>query len=230
VKVLLYTPIYSGKDYCLKEFMENCDKFNYPDFDHIYVDNSKDKRYLSKLKTLGLEAYHVERGNNTRESLTRSQNCARKIGIDEGYDFILSLESDIFPPKDFIQKLIMSGKQVITGLYMIGDKSKGQRHPCITLKKWNEVLQAFGTRLLTVEEANNLPKEGLMQVEAGGMGCCLIRRNVFTKYPFWYEPRLQGHSDIFFFNDMHNNNIPVWVDLSLFCEHDNKPWSEVEDR
>jgi len=230
MKVLVYTPIYSGKEYCLPEFVENCKQFNFPDYKHIYIDNSIDEEYVERLKSLGLEAYHVERGNNTRESLTRSQNFARRVAIDDGYDYMISLESDIFPEKDFIQKLIMSGKPVITGLYMIGDKSKGQRHPCITVKKWNETLQAFGTRLLTAEEAQKLPSEGLMPVAAGGMGCCLIRREIFTEFPFWYEPRLKGHSDIFFFNDMYNYNIPVYVDLSVYCEHDNKPWADVKDR
>lgn len=230
MKVLVFTPIYSEKDYCLEEFIANCERIDYPNYKHIYIDNSKTLDYISKLQSMGLEAYHVERGNNSREALTRAQNFARNIAIKEGYDFIFSLESDIFCPNDIIQRLIIQGKSVISGLYMIGDRSKGMRHPCITIKKWNKMLNSFGTRLLTVKEAEELPESGLMRVAAGGMGCCLISKEVFTRFPFWFEPRLLGHSDIFFFNDMNNYKIPVYVDLSLYCEHKNSKWTDVKDR
>jgi len=228
-KVLIFTPIYEKKDYCLDMFIKHCSQINYPNFKHIYIDNSKGMEYTNKLKNKGLEVYHTDRGANSREALARSQVFARQKALKEGYDYIFSLESDIMiPDGTIIQRLISTGKEVISGLYFIGnDKIK---LPCITLPEFDKTLGAFGTRLLKQEELNQFFGNGLQQVQAAGMGCCLISKYVFEKISFFYDPRFMGHSDIYFFNNCFENNIPVWFDTDYVCEHDNSDWSELKDR
>lgn len=229
-KVLVFTVTYEGKDYALEQFLEHANKLTYPNMRHIFIDNSKKDKYFRKLLSLGLDAYRVDRGNNSREAIARAQNLARQIAIDEGYDYLFSLESDIMAPPDIIQDLMKSGTDVITGLYFIGDKTKGVRVPCITLPKYIEEGAYFGTRLLTQEELPNYVRNGVQRVQAGGMGCCLIYRSVFEKIRFIYEIGLKGHSDIYFFNDCFGKNVPVFVDTDIVCDHENVPWTLVEDR
>jgi len=229
-RVLVFTIIYEAKEYCLDEFLKHSKAINYPNIRHIFVDNSTTTDFYKKLKGMGLEAYHVERGANSREALARSQNFARKIALDENYDYLFSLESDIMCPPDIIQNLMKHSKDIISGVYYIGDKSKGVRVPCITLPKFNEELGAFGTRLLFKEEFPQYLNKGLKQVQAGGMGCTLIYKRVLKRIPFTYDPRFTGHSDIYFFNEAFRKKIPVFVDTDIYCEHDNINWDTVDDR
>lgn len=231
-KILIFTPVYEAKDYCFEEFIENTKNFTYPNFEHIIIDNSKTNNYATKLRRRGIKkVYHVDRGNNSREALARAQTFARQYAIENGYDYLFSLESDIFPPKDVLQRLLAHTTNVITGLYLIGNDSEGKPFvPCITLPKYEPSIKAFGTRLLYKEEIDYYTFNGLHQVQAGGMGCCLIHKSVFEKIGFYYDPRFNGHSDIYFFNKLFNRKIPVFVDTDLYCEHKNSDWRNCGDR
>lgn len=230
-KVLIFTVTYNKKDYCLKDFIASANKLSYPNKHHIFIDNTDDNgEYLQRLKDLGLDAYKTQRGNNSREAIARAQNYARQYAIDNNYDYMFSLESDIFPPEDIIQRLMAWGKDVITGLYFIGQGIYKGRVPCITLPKFSHELKAFGTRLLAPQEFKEYKNNGLKKVAAGGFGCCLIYKDVFKKIRFVYDSRYTGHSDIYFFNDLFRNNIPVFVDTDVICGHDNSDWKDVVDR
>lgn len=228
--VLIFTTIYEGKDYCLNTFLEHCSKLRYPNKRHIFVDNSKTDEYSKKLKGMGLEVYHVERGNNTREALARSSNFARNMALEEGYDYLMSLESDVMVPPETIEGLLTWGKDVVTGLYYIGDRKKNVRVPCITVPEQQPNTGFWGTRLLKPEEWPQFLNQGLKQVQAGGFGCCLIHKNVLKKVKFYYDPRFNGHPDIYFFNEVRAHGITTWVDTNCICDHQNSNWLDVEDR
>ena len=227
-KVLIVTPTYEAKNYCLKEFLANVSNINYPNFRHIFVDNSTNLNYANKLRRMGLNAYHVDRGNNSREAIARAQNYARRVMLRDGYDYLFSLESDIMCPPTIIQDLIKRCKEVISGVYLIGNDEV--KIPCITLAEWKSDVGAFGTRLLYAEEIKEYCNNGVKQVQSAGMGCCLINRRVLQETAFTYDTRLKGHSDIFFFNSMFNKKIPVYVDTDIYCEHKNSDWLDVKDR
>lgn len=234
-KVLIFTITYSGKDYCLDEFVENCKKFTYKNKEHIFIDNSDDggeytKKLKERLEPLGIKVYHVERGNTSREALARSQNYARKLFLEGDYNYLLSLESDIFPKPNIIDALILDAVDVVTGLYMIGFKEKNTRWPCITKYEKNPNTGTYGSRLLYKDEWAEYINQGLKQVAAGGMGCCLMFRDVVEEIPFTYIPGLRPHSDVFWFNDARKLGYPVFVDTNVICEHKNSDWGKVGDR
>jgi len=130
-KILVFTPIYDGKEYCIDEFIGYAEKLSYPNMKHIFIDNSQTSDFSKKLEGKGLTVYRVDRGSNSREALARAQNFARRIALDEDYDYIFSLESDIMCQPDILQRLIKHGKDVVSGLYEIGELGK-IRFPCIT--------------------------------------------------------------------------------------------------
>jgi glycosyltransferase involved in cell wall biosynthesis len=234
-KVLVFTVTYEGKDYCLNDFIENIQKFTYKNFEHIFVDNTNDNgEYTAKLKAklepLGVTVYHVERGANSREALARSQNFARDIFLKGDYDYLMSLESDIFPRPNVIDTLVFHGFNVITGLYMLGFEKDGTRMPCITLDWKNPATGTVGTQLLALDQFLDYMDKGVKEVAAGGMGCCLMYRSIVEKVPFTFIPGHKGHSDVFWFNDARKLGEMIAVDTSLFCEHKNSSWDEVSDR
>jgi len=228
--VLIFTPIYDKKDYCLNEFIEWNKKLTYPNKRHIFIDNSENLNYVNKLRRLGLEAYHVDRGGSSREGLARSQNFARKRCLDGGYDYLFSLESDIFCPPNIIEKLMYHQLNIVTGLYMIGDRALEQRVPCITIDEKTDK-GTMGSRLLHPEEYMDYFHKGLKVVAAGGMGCCLMYRKVLENTGFTYVPGHRGHSDVFFFMEQRRRHRQlICVDTDAFCDHKNSNWNEVRDR
>lgn len=234
-KILVFTPTYRGKDYCLDEFLENCKGFTYPNYDHIFIDNSIDElRYFTKLKRklqgTAITPYHVKRGNSSREALARAQNKAREIFLAGDYDYMLSLESDIFPGFNIMEALVWDNLDIVTGLYLIGDAKEGTRWPCITIPWKNPATNTMGTQLLPREEWQNYFKQGLKEVAAGGMGCCLMSREVLEKLPFTYIPGHSAHSDVFFFQKAARLGYTVWCDTNLTCKHLNSSWDLVKDR
>jgi len=229
-KILIFTVTYEGKDYILDEFLKHTQAIKYPNFKHIFIDNSEKPDYFAKLTGLGLNAYRVQRGNNSREAIARAQNFARKMAIEENYDYILSLESDILVPPDIVWLLLRHSKPVVSALYMLGIKKEGLSIPCITIPEWREDIGAWGSRLLNLEEFKDYLHKGLKQVQAAGMGCCLMHKSTFLTTGFTYDPRFTGHSDIYFFNQMFERKIPVFVDTDILCAHENSNWLDVKDR
>jgi GT2 family glycosyltransferase len=102
-KVLVFSPTYEGKEYCRKEFVDNISRLSYPNYDFLMIDNSRTDDYYNLLKKEGVNVVKVPRGANSREALAAAQNYARRKALDEGYDYVLSVESDVFPPRDIIQ-------------------------------------------------------------------------------------------------------------------------------
>lgn len=226
--VLIVTTIYDKKEYCLEEFLERSSKIDYPNKRHIFVDNSKTTDFADKLIGMGLEAYHVDRGNNSREAIARGCNFGRRMCLEEGYDYLFMLESDVMVEPDILLKLMSHCKDVVSGVYYIG--TKDPRVPCITLPEFKEHIRAFGTRLLWMSEWEDYFMKGLKPVAANSFGCCLIHKNILKEIKFYYDARLKGHPDIYFFNTCFEKKIPVFVDTDIICQHQNIDWGLVEDR
>jgi hypothetical protein len=234
-KVLGFTPIYSGKDYCLDEWIENLQKFTYANYEHIVIDNTDDNGvYFEKLKTklepLGIKVYHVSRGENSREALAKAQNFAREIFLRGDYDYFFSLESDIFPKPNIVDALVSHGLNVVGGLYMLGFMKDDTRTPCIMLDWKNEKTNTWGTRIIQPEQFMDYLDKGVKEVAAGGLGATLIYRKVVEKVPFTYIPGLKGHSDVYWCNDARKLGYVITVDTGLLCEHKNSDWTKVADR
>lgn len=227
--VLAFTITYSGKDYVYEEFKSYLEKLDYPNVRHIWIDNSDDGgKYHQKLLADGFEAYHVDRGNNSREALARSQNFARKIAIDEDYDYLLSIESDLLFHPQTLMQLIADERDVVGVRYNIGPPE--MRIPCITVSKIDPHNGLRGTRLLEHKEFHDYTNKGLRAVNGCGLGFTLIKKEVFHKIQFTYYSDIKGHSDIFFNNDVWNNGWRVYCNTSVYCEHKNVPWTLVDDR
>lgn len=231
-KVLVFTPTYSGKEYCRKAFLESVSKISYPNWDFLLVDNSASPNYARKLRRQGVSVTRVPRGANSREALAAAQNYARNKVLGEGYDYLLSLESDIFPPPDIIWRLLKHSKQVVGALYFIGGMGDTPRVPCVFITDYKEDKGMWGTRLINAREHSLMERDGgIHQVHGMGVGCTLISKGVLSKYAFWTDNRFTNkHSDVYFYMKLWNNKVPVYVDYDTVCHHENSDWGLVKDR
>ena len=229
-KVLVFTVTYKGKDYVWDRFQALTKKMTYPNYEHIIIDNTADEgQYASHLRSYGFKVFHIERGNNTREAIARSQEFARRYALKNGFDYMLSLESDILVIDKVIEWLLSDGKDYVGALYHIGN-DQFQRIPCITIPYEHEHYGLKGNRLLKPEEYDTYYRNGLMTVNNCGLGCTLIKKSVFEKVSFKYLPMLKTHSDSYYANDVWNAGFRIYVDTDLVLEHVNNDWSKVSDR
>lgn len=235
-KVLIGTPTYEGKEYCREKFVENIKKINYPNFHWVIVDNTQKPRYFHKLRRLyPRNVARVPRGNNSRDALANASNYLRKKVIEEGYDYLLMIESDLFPPPNVIWKLLSHGKSVVGFPYEIGFGA-GRGLCAFVLEQKKPSI--WGTRRVTKQEAHQLLDGSLRQIHGMGVGCVLISREICERFPFWYssldDERMAGdiirkHPDVYFYLDLHNNGVRVFMDTSVLVPHENSDWTKVAD-
>ena len=258
-RVLVASPSYYGKDYCTKKYINAIRSLDYPNYDFIMVDNSPDDKldYFRKLKRMGVKAFRVKRGKNSREAITNAMNFVRQYFLERNYDYLLVIESDLFPEKDTIQHLMRFGKRVVGSFYLIGHEADNEyyekardalkngeiselqfasfvksiqpQRACIfeVDKKPNGMI---GSRNITIEETVEYFNSGLRMVHGCGLRCTMIKREVVKQFPSWTDNRFGNkHHDVYFYLDLHNAGIPVFVDTSRNIPHMPSRWDEVED-
>ena len=233
-KILVCAPTAVAKDYCFEEWLDNVMGFTYPFFDVKLFDNTLDNGIFTKRMN---DYYKSNYGNNDKfsafnsfiknstnsviERMCVSHNWCSTICLDGGYDYILHLETDVFPPKDIIEHLLFHKKNVVGGVYYRDEgmfrKPMLQRH--IYRAPNNIVAENF-----THTDDIYFIDGGLKKVASVGLGCVLINRTVLQRIKFRFEPNKDMHPDTFFSEDCFRLNIPIYADTFVICRHDNKPW------
>lgn len=222
-KVLVAAPISSVKEYCILEWMQHISNLSYDNYDILLVDNSpndgwylKYKHEFPKINFL----YFNPKGLDSQAFISASQEKYRKYAYVHKYDYIMSIECDVFPPLDCIERLLKHEKEVCGGIYSWLFNEK--RRPLIQLSEHFDT--HFETRSLDFDEALIFCDGTLKRIHNIGLGCLLISRNVFKKIPFRYVQNDSNHSDSWFALDCYLKGIPIYADTSLFCLHKNQSW------
>lgn len=223
-KVLVGCPTYDGMEYCLNEYIKAVKNLTYPNYDILLVDNSKDDYYSNKIKKYNLHVIKIEYMENPKDRIVESRNILRQKVLDGDYDYLFSLEQDVIPPEDIIERLLRHNKKVISGVYykyvwesgvsqlaalvMIGVNEDGK----LTEHKEADCL----VRYMYPEEVEE-PR--LIKVEGAGLGCVLISKEVLEKIKFRYDKKKDSYDDMFFFIDTKKEKIDFYVDTSIKCKH-----------
>jgi cellulose synthase/poly-beta-1,6-N-acetylglucosamine synthase-like glycosyltransferase len=240
-KVLVSCPTASAKNYCFEDWIENVLSFTYPNFDVRIFDNTLDDganaQYLNNLvdEKYGVagpfkkfNAYNSQLINNVKgESsviarMARSHNDCRAFAIANNYDYLLHLESDVFPPKDVIESLIFGNKDVVGAIFY---RDEG-RHRCLMAQR-RIYCTASIIKCINLTASEDLPYlDGkLHEVASVGLGCVLINtKKVFRKIKFRYVEKENMHPDSFFSEDCYRNKIKIFLDTNVICRHENRQW------
>ena len=231
-KVLLAAPTSSIKTYCWIDWWLNVKSFTYPDLDILIVDNSVGTANIEYLKTFGVKVLHVEPKNRTtQEFITESQNVIRKELLKGDYDYLFSLESDIFPQKkDVVERLMAHDLPIVSAPYFIGIGKESHLLINYLVKSFVAKNAAFGMNL--PNKYGFLLMDGTVkQVNQCGIGCSLIKREVIEEIPFRFEKGREAHADSFFYTDLWYHGIPAFVDTSLAvrCFHYNQDWGLIHN-
>ena len=118
-----------------------------------------------------------------------ARNRIAADALDGGYDFVLMADNDIELPRDALRNLMEHGTDFVMGWYLNRYARGGRSRACLFK------LGGIGWQMYEAEELHALRDRGthLVEVAAGGLGCALIRSDVFRRMEFpWFEWKDQG--------------------------------------
>jgi hypothetical protein len=221
-KILLATPTSEFKDYCIIPWINYIKSLTFP-LDILIVDNSRDPEYHKKFIQHGLKTLYVKpRANEDIKGLiARSQEVIRNYCLLGGYDYLFSLESDIFSAPNIIEHLLGFRKSVVGLSYFIGQACESN---LIIFE-----LETFGysslSRTAEPDKAFHLFDGTCKPHYQIGLGCILISRNVLELVKFRSDEVY--FSDVNFHTDLKKLGISSYLDTSNIAFHFNGNWDKV---
>src|SRR3989344_2467954 len=216
IKILVGCPTSFHKEYALEEYSKSIKALTYPNHDLLLVDNSKDNVYLEKIKSLGIEVIKGPWFESARDRIIASRNILRQKVLDEEYDYFLSLEQDVLPPKDIIERLLQHNKQILSAVYFM-PHSQGLI-PMLAVNKGREKYSYLPFQI--VENSNKI-----INVNYAGFGVLLISRKVLEEVKFRISDK-PGFDDWWFCKDAESKGFKIYANLGIKCKHllKNRPW------
>ena len=198
-----------------------------PTFETIFPDTFKSIWDLDKG---GHEvAFEFVRGY---DCATARNNIAQKA-LDGNYDYVLMVDNDVVLPRGTLLAMLDDPKDVCLGYYAHRDTDniyRGRTSVCKLYqpdggKYFNYPLESE----YRAEEllARKTEREYKIQIHGGGMGCALIKVDVFRKirYPWYdwvnYDDDHRGmlSEDLYFCEKCRIGNITIWTDTRAGCGH-----------
>lgn len=135
--------------------------------------------------------------------------------IEEGFDYILWLDSDMIFEPDLMEKLFATGKDFVTGLYFT------RKMPWLPVI-FKKIDVTFGKQP-TSEQYVDYPKEDVFEVDACGFGAVLMKTDVaievVKKFHTAFTPMLGAGEDIAFCLRCKELGIPMYCNSSVKLGH-----------
>ncbi len=175
-------------------------------------------------------------------NVAEGRNQLVKLAFREGCSHIFFVDSDIILPSDALIKLLDANVWVINGTYPRKElETITNSNPFTTLyrhepKGLNKI--NFGPFFMSQAE---LPNQGIIPVDAAGLGCTLIDLNTFRKLggnDDWFifaKEESQIHmgpyclgEDLYFYRSCLRKDIQPYAEASIRCGHVGKMIYELK--
>lgn len=231
-KILLACPTSDVKAYCQDEWIAQLSKFTYPNLDILIVENSETDENYKYLKSKGVNVVYAGaqlKGLNIRQKIFKCTQYIRNYVIKNKYDYWFSLESDIFVPENVVEHLVALNKQVVGIPYFhFSEESVCLLHM--------ELYNIRGTSFVDYysNDKSFLFCDGkVKQMYQNGFGCLLVHKDIVKNMKFIYEDTsFMAFPDYFFHQKLLMNDVPVYVDTSMFATHknSNKRWAALAEK
>lgn len=219
MKILVGCPTCYLYEYCLNDYASIVKQLG---CDILLIDNSKDEIYSLTLKNLGIPYLRSTYRASARERVVESRNLLREIVLTKGYDYLLSLEQDVIPPLDIVDRLLNHHVKVVSGLYSTPRVMTRKRKDGSLVKVREEVPLATligepgKARWMMPEEVKG---ERFLEVGGIGLGCVLIHRSILEKVKFRYDSTTAAFDDMWFSRDVRSLGEKIFLDTSVKCKH-----------
>lgn len=188
-----------------------------PTFESIYPDTFK---ALWDMDKAGADCiFEFVRGYDCP---TARNNIAQRA-LELSADYLLFVDNDVTLPQDALANLLADDVDVVLGYYAHRSKN-GEAALKTNVCKRGEInysMQYTGEELAALRDAGTY----LERVHGGGMGCALIRTDVFRRisYPYYkwtdYGNGKMLSEDLWFCEQCRFSSIKVYVDTRVQCGH-----------
>tara|TARA_R110000803_G_scaffold133104_1_gene200319 strand:+ start:893 stop:1600 length:708 start_codon:yes stop_codon:yes gene_type:complete len=222
-KILIAAPQSDAKNYCFLDWVLNISSFSYPkDRIEIFLaDNSESITNIQLLDRLGISSVYIPKnGRGIVETMAECHQACVDYALENDFDYMLHLETDVFPKHDIIENLMTMDKPIACGLYQILDGA--YREPMIRIREKDN--QGYVAAYGILNNHGGYITGKPLKVFSAGLGCALISRETLHSIKFRSEKRSEQHPDTWFANDMWNKDIPIYVHTGAICRHENKSW------
>jgi len=219
-KILVGCPTSKYQEYCLGDYHQSINNLTYENYSVLLIDNSEDNYYLNKLKNKNINTLKGKYFKGAKQRIIESRNLLRQHFLENNYDYLLSLEQDVIPPRDVIEKLLSHNKDIVSAVYFSSSPNHKKLIPLLAKNTGLNKLSYLPENL--VKMSNDL-----VEVDYCGLGCVLIHKLVLEKVKFRFDSKKPGFDDWWFCKDAKKNDFKVYADLNVKCRHLilNRPWN-----
>lgn len=162
-----------------------------------------------------------------------ARNKIAQLALDGPYTHVMMVDNDVTPPRDALANLMEHGEDVVMGYYAHrGADNVYEGRTCACRVCQPDGMPYFNYPLeseYTGAELKEYRDQGrhLLQIHGGGMGCILVRIEVFFRiaYP-WFdwvnyadEHRGMLSEDLYFCEKLKADGTPIYVDTRVACGH-----------
>ncbi len=157
--------------------------------------------------------------NPRRMSIDRMRNFAGKAAIELNFDYLLFIDDDVLVPFDCVKRLIDADKDIIAGVTFIRGYPY---HPMIFDFLAPRLRNDRALTYVDDYKQKADPKTGLLECDAVGFSCCLIKTDVLRKLkPPYFITGKNCTEDVWFCNKAKANihGCQVWVDTNIETAH-----------
>lgn len=183
----------------------------------IAIINNKNELALPFVKSLFELESHTRKKHDVdmrffnAHEVNIMRNIACKHAIENNYDYIFQMDSDMTYPKESIIELLKMRKPVTTGHY------RARFPPFLPIH-----YKKIGKNIL--DQQNRTFTQEIEQIEATGGGGVLIDVNILKKLKFpYYETKYKGHNikseDIVFSEKLKKKKIPIFLNTKIDYGH-----------
>lgn len=231
-KILVAAPTFSEMKYCQDEFFHAVKNIDYSNYDILIVDNSENNDYFNELQRIDwIKIIRDCVSGSGFEKVVSSRNKIIEYAIENNYDYILMLDSDVIVPRNIIKDLINSKKEVISGLYyntfVVSNQNKvlPVAWKSIDEKEFEKLKQVINLEgkeakdLRRHVDKDEIEKGEILEVLYPSAGCLLIKREVFLKARYGLLEVENTSDDIYFFDEIHELGYKTFLDPKIKCEH-----------
>lgn len=161
-----------------------------------------------------------------------ARNKIAQLFLNGPWTHLMMVDNDVTPPADALETMLADDVDVVSGYYAHrGEDNLYSGRTCVCKLKGGDGFPFVNYPLeseYTADELRQMRIDGkhLVEIHGGGMGCVLIRAEVFMlcEYP-WFDWVNYGNKkkmlseDLFFCERLHGEGIPIYVDTRVACGH-----------
>ena len=147
------------------------------------------------------------------QSPAKSRNLMANMALENGCTHVLFLDDDVYPPPDMLMRLLAHDKDIVGALYVL------RNYPHLPIMFDHAYPDGRCRYKFLTDKV-----QGLVPVVNTGLGCVLIKTEVFKKMEQpWitlgaYE-KDNWCDDIHFFNKCREEGFELFVDTDISCGH-----------